>query len=179
MVANAEHDWKFDHKFSYIHTRMLTLGMHDWTRFFKQAWDNLEPGGWLETSEVQFPGRRADAEDQRDSPFIQWGEHVSAGAQVAGIDAAASEKFTDQLQTQGFTNVDRVNVQWPVKPWARGEKSKYLGKLLYRNTLDAVPAIATGVFTKCLGWDKGQVDAFCKTVIKDVDDKNSHFYYPM
>lgn len=179
MVANAEHDWSFDHKFSYIHTRMLTLGMHDWPRFFNQAWHNLEPGGWLETSEVQFPSRRADKEDQTISPFIQWGQNVLEGTRIVGIDAAASEKFSEQLEAQGFINVDRLDVQWPVKPWAKGEKNKYLGKLLYRNTVDAVPAIASGVFTKCLDWSNEKVDEFCKTVMEDVDDQNSHFYYPM
>ena len=179
MVANAEHDWDFDHKFSYIHTRMLTVGMHDWPRFFKQIWDNLEPGGWLETSEVQFPGRRADEDDQKLSPFIQWGKHVLEGTRIAGIDAAASEKFTDQLQAQGFVKVDRVDLQWPIKPWAKGEKNKYMGKLLYRNTTDAVPAMAACVFTKCLGWSKEQVDEFCKTAMNDVDDPKSHFYYTM
>ncbi|KAK3674507.1 hypothetical protein LTR78_005593 [Recurvomyces mirabilis] len=153
--------------------------MHDWPGFFKQVWDNLEPDGWLETSEVQFPCRRADQEDQKPSPFVQWGENVLQGTRKAGIDAAANEKFSDQLRAQGFIQIDRVDVQWPIKPWAKGDKNKYLGKLLYRNTLDAVPAIATGVFTRCLGWSKDQVDTFCKEVIEDVDDKESHFYYPM
>ena len=117
-MDNAEQDWAFDKKFDYIHARMLTLGMHDWPRFFAQAWEHLEPGGWLETSETQFPARRADGDEPKSSPFIQWAEYAYDAAAQAGIDARASEHFSEQLKAQGFVNVDRVNVQWPIKPWA-------------------------------------------------------------
>lgn len=158
---------------------MLTLGMHDWPRFFEQAWEHLEPGGWLETTETQFPPRRADGDNPRDSAMITWGEHVYEAAATAGIDARASEKFTDQLRAQGFVNVERADVQWPIKPWPRGQKFKYMGRLLHKNTLDAVPAIGMGLFTRRLGWTKEQVDEFCADVIKDVEAKGSHYYYPM
>lgn len=179
IVDNAEHDWCFEHKFDYIHSRMLTLGMHDWERFFMQCWEHLEPGGWLETHEVQFPPKRADGEGSKESAFIRWGEHVYEAAAKAGIDARASDKFTEQLQAAGFVNVDRADVQWPVKPWPKGKKNKFMGRLLYQNTLDAVPAIGTALFTRQLGWSKQQVDEDVAGVVRDVDDKNNHFYYPM
>jgi len=153
--------------------------MHDWPRFFQQAWAHLEPGGWIETSETQFPPRRADGEEPRNSKFLQWGEYVYEAAASAGIDARASEKFDEQLVKQGFINVERVNLQWPVRPWAKGEKYKQMGKLLYRNTLDAVPGIAMALFTRQLGWKKEQVDDFCKEAIADVQDQSNYYYYPM
>lgn len=158
---------------------MLTMGMHDWPRFFKHCWDHLEPGGWVETNEVQFPPRRADGEVAKDSAFIQWGEHAYEAAANAGIDARASEKFNEQLAACGFVNVERTDVQWPIRPWPKGKKNKLMGRLLYQNTLDAIPAIGTALFTRRLGWSKEQVDANTAECIKDVDDKSNYFYYPM
>ncbi|KXT05369.1 hypothetical protein AC578_10943 [Pseudocercospora eumusae] len=74
MTANVEHDWTFETRFDYIHARMLTMGIHDWTHFFKQSWDFLEPGGWIEVNETRFPQFRA-AEDDKDGlpegPFMR------------------------------------------------------------------------------------------------------------
>ena len=104
----------------------LTLGIHDWPRFFQQCWDSLEPGGWLETNETQFPPGRADGEEAKPSAFLKWGEHVYESAALAGIDGRASEKFTQQLEAIGFVNVEQVDVQWPVKPLAKGSKKKLM-----------------------------------------------------
>jgi len=179
IVDNAEHDWAFDRKFDYIHSRMLTLGMHDWPRFFEQAWNHLEPGGWLETKETQFPPRRADGEPARESELVKWGDYVYEAAANAGIDARASQKFTDQLKAQGFVNVERTDVQWPLTPWAKGKKNKLLGRLNSQNTLDAIPGIGMGLFTRRLGWTKDDVDRNTAAVLAEVKDKSNHFYFPM
>jgi len=179
IVDNAEHDWAFDRKFDYVHSRMLTLGMHDWPRFFKQCWDNLEPGGWLETSETQFPGSRADGDATTDSALAKWGELIYEAAAVAGIDARASEKFTQQLESVGFINVQRVDVQWPIGPWPKGKRNKIIGKLLYENVQQAIPSAALKLFTTQLGWSKGQVDELVEKCLKEVDDKSNHFYFRM
>jgi hypothetical protein len=178
-VANAEHDWEFPVDFDYIHSRMLTLGMHDWPRFFKQVWDNLEPGGWFETSETQFPMRRADGDEPKPSSLLQWSQHVYDAAKKAGIDAQASEKFSEQLAAQGFINIDRVDKPWPIRPWPKGEKYKYLGKLVEENMQAAVPGIAMALFTRHLGWAKVDVDSFCTEVLSDIGDPSNHFYANM
>ena len=158
---------------------MLTLGVHDWPRFFKHCWEHLEPGGWLETSETQFPGGRAEGEEDRPSPFIKWGDYVYEAAANAGIDARASEKFTEQLHAQGFVNVQKVPVHWPIRPWPKGRKYKVLGKLLHENTHKAVPAISMALFTKQLGWTKEQVDEYVEECKKDIDDRSNHFFFRM
>nr|POE47951.1 putative methyltransferase tdie [Quercus suber] len=179
IVDNAELDWAFDYKFDYIHARMLTMGMHNWSRFFEQCWNHLEPNGWLETLEVQFPPRRVDGEEARESQFIKWGDYCYDAAQKAGIDARASEKFTGMMESRGFVNVDRVDVQWPIRPWAKGRKAKVMGRLLYENTQQAVPAVGLALFTRQLGWTKEQAEIHIAEALKDVDDHSNHFYYPM
>lgn len=184
MVDDVEREWAWERKFDYVHCRMLCLGMHDWPRFFQQTWDNLNPGGWLETCEVQFPPRRADqdlgnASEKPVSKFLKWGDYVYESAAKAGIDARASESFTEQLEAQGFTNISRVDIQWPLRPWPKGKKNKVMGKLLYENTLQAIPAIAMALFTRHLGWTKDDVDQYVEECVKEVDDVGNHFYYPM
>ena len=158
---------------------MLTLGMHDWPRFFKQCWDHLEPGGWLETGETQFPPGRVEGGQGSESPFLRWGSYVYEASGKAGIDARASEKFSGMLEAQGFVNIEKIDVQWPIRPWPKGNKYKVMGRLLYENTQKAVPAIAMALFTRQLGWTKDEVDADVERCLEDVDQRDNHFFYRM
>lgn len=49
-VEDCEANWSFSdsEKFDYIHGRALCGAIADWPRFYSQAFNNLEPGGWME-----------------------------------------------------------------------------------------------------------------------------------
>lgn len=179
LQANAEHDWSFDTKFDFIHSRMLTMGMHDWPRYFKQCWENLEPGGWIQTGETQFPQKRAEEEDQTPmaSPLLQWGQYCYDAAAKAGINARASEDFDEMLEAQGFVDIQSFEMQWPMGSWPEGKKAKAVGRLTLENMSKAIPALSTGLFAKNLGWSAEAIEEFSEKVVKDME--NGHYYVPM
>lgn len=179
LQANAEEDWDFSTKFDFIHSRMLTMGMHDWPRFFKQCWHNLSPGGWLQTSETQFPQKRADALAHltTPSPLLDWGQHCYTAAAQVGINARASEDFDSLLAAQGFVNVRKWEVQWPMSPWAKGRKNKLLGRLVGENMRKGIPGLSAGLLTKVLGWSVEEVGEFDGKVCEEMG--RGEYYLPM
>ena len=179
MVHNAEADWDFTSRFDYIHARMLTMGMHDWPRFFRQCWDNLSPGGWLETGDGRFPLEHVEDLTTDRSPFLKWSTLASEAAAEAGIDTRASEKFSDMLTAQGFVNVESIDVLWPVGPWAKGEKNKAIGTLSYQNSRKVIPAVAMALFTNVLGWTKEQVHELDRQCLEEIDRGDHHHYCRM
>lgn len=177
MTANVEHDWNFETRFDYIHARMLTMGIHDWTRFFKQSWDFLEPGGWLEVNETRFPQFRAEADDKDglpEGPFMRWSRLCYEAALKAGINAQASEGLASLLEKQGFSNVERVDIKWPIGPWAVGRIEKKIGQACLENMVNAIPGIGSLVLQKQLGMSKGEVDQLCEEAIEDC---SKHRFY--
>lgn len=54
-VDDLESDWDYrpDEYFDYIHGRALCGSVGNWPRFFAQAYQNLNSGGWLEMQEYQ------------------------------------------------------------------------------------------------------------------------------
>ena len=53
-VEDAEDDeWSFDKGFDLVHGRMLAGSISDWTKFFRQAFGQLKPGGWIEMNEFE------------------------------------------------------------------------------------------------------------------------------
>ncbi|KXT17312.1 hypothetical protein AC579_560 [Pseudocercospora musae] len=103
------------------------MGILDWTRFFKHSWDFLEPGGWLEINETRFPQLRAEEDNKDDlpeGPFMRWSRLCYEAALKVGINAPASEGLASLLEKQDFSNVESVDIKWPIGSWAVGPTEK-------------------------------------------------------
>ncbi|KAL9619474.1 MAG: hypothetical protein Q9160_005911 [Pyrenula sp. 1 TL-2023] len=179
MIDNAENSWVFSHKFDFIHSRMLVMGIHDYPQYFKQIWDNLEPGGWMEIKEPQFPIGVHDDTVPSSSPLLVWSQHVREACAKAGIDTMCTERFVDQINDQGFVNVKAYPVKWAVGPWPKGNLEKNIGWLTLENTKQFISAIALNLFTKHLGWSTGQVELFLIDVRRDLSDRNKHYFWQL
>jgi hypothetical protein len=53
-MDDATHDWSFHQRFDYIHVRALTFGIADWDKFVDQAYNYLQPGGFIELQVCLF-----------------------------------------------------------------------------------------------------------------------------
>lgn len=180
LVDNAEAEWVYSKKFDFIHSRMLLMGIHDWPRYFRQAWDHLKPGGWVEVQEVQFPiGYADDGTVKSESPLLIWSKHVQEAAAKDGIDTMCTEKFKAQLEHQGFINVREQRVRWAVGSWPKGTREKVLGKWTLENTRSFISPIALALFTKRLGWTTEAVEEFLVDVKADLENKKTHYYWQL
>jgi SAM-dependent methyltransferase len=178
-VKNIEQDWAYDGKFDFIHSRMLTMGVHDWPKLMRQAWSFLKPGGWIEMKEPIFPFGCDDGSAISDSPLVKWSNYMVEGMSKVGLDAAAGRKFPEQLKAQGYTNLKIENHRWPIGDWSKDPKEKVIGKRVMENLLQGLSASSTALFTKVLGWDLEAVEAFLEEVRKDVFEQKSHVYFRM
>jgi SAM-dependent methyltransferase len=179
VVHNAESDWVFEDKFDFIQGRMLFMGIHDWPAFFKKAWENLKPGGYLEVSNPEFPLCCDDDSVDSTSPFMRWSQLVSDATAKDGIDGLIIRKFRTMIEEQGFVNIRDESLKWPCGPWAKGEQEKTIGYCMLPNIRAFISPSALALFTKKLGWAKEDVEEFVKAAEKDVEDPGTHYYCQM
>lgn len=180
LIDNAESDWVFDTQFDYVHSRMLILGIKDWPRYFRQTWDNLRPGGWMEVKEPQFPIVVADDSDVRpDSPLMALSQYIREAAAVAGIDTMIVHEFRRMLEAQGFVNINVEPVKWPVGPWPKGENEKNIGRWMVPDTKEFISPAAHKLFQTHLGWTNERVEEFLLEVRKDIDHRPRHYYWSL
>lgn len=170
---------EFDQKFDYIHSRMLMAGIRDWSKYFKQTWDNLKPGGWMEVQEVLFPVCSVDDPVPRDSPLLKFSQLALEAAAKIGIDMTIAPRFKESLAEQGFVNIRREAIKWAIGTWSKGKEEKNIGRWTRENTRQFITPMATTLFTKNLGWSTDQVESFLVGVRKDVKDSTKHFYWQM
>lgn len=180
IVDNAEQEWIFGQRFDFVHSRMLLMGIHDWSRYFTQAWNNVKPGGWVEVQEVQFPIAFADdGSVPPDAPLLVWSQRVREAALKAGIDTLVSNRFRDMLQAQGFVNVKEKWPKWALGAWPKGQQEKQIGVLTLENTKSFVSAIAMKLWTTYLDWSPEAVELELVNVRKDLEDRKKHYYWQM
>ena len=150
-------------------------GMHDWPRYFAQAFANLKPGGWVEIQEPLLPTSWVeDGGVTEDSPFEQWGVHISEAAAVDGIDTRITLRMKEIMEKAGFVNVVKQEVVWPVSTWAKGEREKALGYWTLENTKMFFDG-AKLLFVKRLGWDIERVERHLQEAAEDIERKGAHY----
>lgn len=178
-MANANEDWEFGGQMDFIHSRLLVLGIRDWSAYFRRAYDNLKPGGWVEVQEVRFPGSYiGDGGSTPETPIYKFSQGVRDATLKLGIDAQASDHFQGMLKDAGFENIRYERFGWAVGAWPKDKRDKEIGALTAVNIGQYfVPGLANGLFVKVLGWSQEQADEMVEQVKKDIDDPETHFYF--
>lgn len=106
-VEDVEGDWPYQpgEEFDFVHGRGMGGSISDWGRLYKQIYDNLKPGGWVEMQEYETD-MYSDDNTLDNAPLIrkfqQLGDEASAkiGKQ---FNVAATHK--QRLVDAGFVNV--------------------------------------------------------------------------
>lgn len=179
QTANAEKDWNFPEPFDFIHSRLLALGMQDWSGYFRRCFDNLKPGGWIEAQDLHFPMVCDDGSAGPDSALIKWSHFVTEAVAKRGLDTALSDKLGQFLRIQGFVRVQEKIIKLPCSPWPEDEAARKLGRLQRQNFLMALDGVSMPLFTKELGWTKEKVDVFLREVCEELHDMGKHVYVRM
>ena len=71
-IDDLEESWTFSQKFDFIFARMMVGSFVDFPRFFDQSLQHLNPGGWIELSDICFPVVCNDDSLKEDAPLRKW-----------------------------------------------------------------------------------------------------------
>lgn len=108
---------------------MMTGSIADWPAFFKQCYDNLTPGGYIEQFEITFPTQvDDDSWPKPRSALRDWGDLIVEAAAKIGRPANAALHHVQQLKDAGFVDVVQVPFRWPTNRWPRDARMKELGE---------------------------------------------------
>lgn len=177
-IDDAEDEWLYSQKFDYIHGRYMCAFLSDFPKLFRNIYDNLVPGGWVEFMEtlIYFQSHDGTLEG---TALQRWNRLLIEGVKNMGRNVLSCAKYKKWMLETGFTNVEERKIIVPANPWARGRKNKELGALQMVNNLNGVYGLTVTVFTKGLGWTKEEVEVFLADVRRDMGDKSIHSFITM
>ncbi|KAF5638082.1 methyltransferase [Fusarium sp. NRRL 52700] len=178
QVDDIEEPWTFRVKFDFIYSRMMTASIADWPGFFAKAYENLSPGGWIELADI-YPITSDDGTLTKDSATHEWVTKLLDGTKMIGRPFDGADKYKEQLEAQGFKNVQQVVFKWPQNTWPRDKRHKELGAWNLENITSGLEGLSSAVYTRVLGWSKQELDVLLAKVRREMKDKAIHSYWPI
>lgn len=169
----------------------------EWRLVYKQAYNNLAPGGWIEQTELEVVWRSDDGTLPADSLLAQFPKICNPAHEKMGKPIDTFHHMRSRIETAGFTNVHEKLYKVPVGDWVkdpilkeagRFAKSHFLGGLEgYVLCVADTPSIlqqadlysrfALTRFGEPRPWAPKEVLVFVATVKQEVNNPDIHAYY--
>ncbi|KAH8692097.1 S-adenosyl-L-methionine-dependent methyltransferase [Talaromyces proteolyticus] len=179
LVDDLENQWAFSHKFEFIYSRMMTGSIANWPRLFEQAFENLNPGGYMELADISFPARVDDDSYPENSALRRWSDLMLESAKKLGRYANSAALYKRQMIDAGFVDVVETIYPWPTNHWPKDPKLKELGRWVLQDVGYNLSGISMALFTRGLRWTAAEVEVFLVDVRKEFKDAKIHCYFPI
>lgn len=180
--AQKESDWPKGRTFDYIHLRLLTLAIRDWSSVISLCWKHLNSGGWLEIDDARFPYAAENEQANIENSLFLRSSYLQMQAQKMNqLDITASAHHIDRLKLQGFSNISQTIEKWPVNgEWPQDEKYKQIGAMTGRNWEQMFGRYGPLILTSKLQMSTEKAAAFVKDMLEECkNDRDMHYYFPM
>ncbi|SPO06233.1 related to methyltransferase [Cephalotrichum gorgonifer] len=176
-VDDLEQPWTFSKKFDFIHTEAMVGALQDWPKYFRQSFEFLEPGGYLELHDVDFAVRCDDGTLPDDSAVVKWHEYMDQAADKMGFPLHIVLEFPKLMQEAGYTDISVEQIKWPMNTWPKDKKYKELGYFASENFRWGCESMSLALLTRGLGWSVDEVRVFMALLRKDFANRQLHGYW--
>ncbi|KAJ6183622.1 hypothetical protein N7519_004923 [Penicillium mononematosum] len=180
-VDDVLREWTWREPFDYIHMRMMygAFDSEGWSQVYKQAYNALEPGGWIEQVEMDIRVYSDDGTLKKDSVLAGWGDLFLRCSERAGRSLRTQETMRGQMEKVGFVDAHEELYKIPLGPWAKDKQLKEAGQLQYAHWSTALEGWAMWLLTK-FGepepWTKEEVQVYLARVRAELKDPHVHRY---
>ncbi|KAL1963736.1 hypothetical protein VTN77DRAFT_7802 [Rasamsonia byssochlamydoides] len=177
-VDDAESEWLFAQRglFDFIHGRAIAGSIGDWRKLFRQAYDHLRPGGWLELQEYETQATSDDDTINQAVHLKLWQDKINEASEIFGKPFMASLEHKQRMLDAGFVDVTQDTYKVPMGTWPKNKKLKELGRFQLLQMLEAVEPFSLAIFTRVLKWTPEATRELMERVKADLCNPRLHLY---
>ncbi|KAK2018772.1 methyltransferase domain-containing protein [Colletotrichum eremochloae] len=176
-VDDIEKEWTWSQPFEFIFFRSMIGSFASWPDMLAKAYENLEPGGYLELQDNMFPLQCQDGSMSDNYAPYKWSKLLVEGMTKAGRSITVAASFKQMLEDAGFVDVEERRAIWPFNPWPKDERLKTIGAWSQASTLMGIEGISMAIFTRVLDWSPEEATLFCADVRKEHKKIGVQGYY--
>ncbi|KAI9852159.1 MAG: hypothetical protein M1838_001622 [Thelocarpon superellum] len=175
-VDDVESPWT-DGTYDFIHSRSMGGSISDYPRLYKQAYDHLEPGGWIEVQEFEA-WVRSDTEGmmEKAKSISEWQNIIHETTVKIGKPLKVASEQKQHLIDAGFEDVREDVYKLPIGGWPKDPRLKEMGRYEQVQMIEAVEPASLAVFTRVLNWDRTKTEVLLAGVRNEFKDTSYHFY---
>jgi ubiquinone/menaquinone biosynthesis C-methylase UbiE len=177
-VDDAEAIWPYpvDEPFDLVHSRTLIGSIGNWPGLFKQVYQHLKPGGWVELQEVDVMAYSDDDSLPADSAFLEYIKALTQAAGMFGKPMDVVPKFEGYLRDAGFVMTKEEIFKMPHSPWPKDKHMKEIGRWTQIQSLEALEAYGLLLLGQVLQWDNTRIQVLLAKVREELKNPNIHTY---
>ncbi|KAL8673791.1 MAG: hypothetical protein Q9168_001803 [Polycauliona sp. 1 TL-2023] len=170
-------DWVYPNDyFDYIHIRQLYGSVGDWSRFYRECYDHLAPGGYIEQAEVHPAPKSDDGSITPGDPLDECGKLAVRAGESVGKSLMVEEFMHDEIARAGFTDLVRIRFKWPIGAWSNDPRLKELGRWVLIHWSEGLEGWVLRFFTKHMGWTYEAVKKWNAEMRQTLNDRRYHAY---
>jgi len=174
LVDDVESDWVRGQPFDFIHSRYMGGSIADWPKLMRQAYENLNVGGWVEFQDFDLHTYSEDDSIPADNNVQKLYDVLGEACDKMGKTCSPGRLLEGWVKDAGFKNVHHEMRKLPLGTWPVDAKLKQIGALNMLQLLDGLEAFTVASFTHILGWTLEEVKAFLVEVRKDAKKRSVH-----
>jgi SAM-dependent methyltransferase len=176
-LDDVEEDWSFrKESFDFIYAREFLTAIRDWNKLIRQSYEHLKPGGWLELS-ATIPDIRTDDDSiPKDSAYVEAGRIFFEMATKMGTPLEAPRSWKEQVERNGFVDVNEVVYKLPMGPWPKDKRLKEIGAVERMMLLEGFEAYMLRGYTQVLGGDPNTLAVILAQARRELSDPRIHTY---
>ncbi|EED18314.1 conserved hypothetical protein [Talaromyces stipitatus ATCC 10500] len=147
-IEDAEDEWTFDKGFDLVHGRMLAGSIHDWTKFFGQAFAQLKPGGWLEMNEIEAKFYYQNENDERCVQLDMLTQVFNRESTNFGKGFNDVLLMPEAMRNAGFEDITIDIQKVPIGQWPENYSTKDLGLRVQAAAIEAIEPYILAIGTR-------------------------------
>ncbi|ERF76119.1 hypothetical protein EPUS_01452 [Endocarpon pusillum Z07020] len=176
-VDDFEADWTFGpNKFDLIFARLLLASVSDYPRLYRQAFDALKPGGYLELHELDPETYCDDGSYTESHAAMKWGKLFKEAVAKMGRTLPDLTQYKSLMEEAGFVDVQERFYKRASNDWPKDPKMKEIGRHECMNQMEGIEAFTLAPFTRVLGWSVEEAQVMIAQVRSEWPKRSLHGY---
>ncbi|KAJ6436265.1 hypothetical protein O9K51_11172 [Purpureocillium lavendulum] len=183
-IDDAQLEWTYrPGSFDFVHIRALYGSISDWHQLYRQAYWALEPGGWIENTEISID-LQSDAAEIKGDPdhiFRRWAKVLWEGADCVNRTMRIANNGTMRrlMVDAGFVNVKERSYQVPVGAWSCNPKMKLIGTYNLAFMDESLEGFALFILKEIMGWEYAKLQIFIMEMRRAIRNPRIRPYYQL
>ncbi|KAK1514991.1 methyltransferase [Colletotrichum costaricense] len=168
-IDDVESDWIGDRKYDFIFCRYMIGSLADYPKLIKNVYDNLNPGGWAEFSDMSGKYYSPDGSLKEEHATHKWNNMLMDTIASMGREARPGPQLEGWVrEAANFQNITHRKFILPIGPWPKDPHYRELGLVNLTQILEGLDGFSMRVFCGVLGWTKVEAEVLLAQVRKEL-----------
>ncbi|XXG94483.1 hypothetical protein Hte_000740 [Hypoxylon texense] len=180
-IDDLEQPWTYaPNSFDYIHIRYMVGGVSDWNKLFRQSFDALKPGGWIESFEVEADYRSDDNTIPPNSAMYMWQDLFTEGGKKLGRPFTILTEDTQRkgIEAAGFVDITVKDIKVPMGSWPADSRLKEIGQWAQYTLEQDLEGFVMFMWNTVLGRSLEEMQVFLASYRRELRTRSIHAYLP-